>query len=498
MLSLSEMRRSVRLLEPVVVGRRVQRFIQPDDCTLVLELYGWDDEAGEGNKTWLVLSTDRELGRVGLLGDAPAAPPWPPDFAALLKARMHRARLKGIRIVNDDRMAALLIEGKEGAFELVVSLMGPRSNAYLLDLDGKLVGAMRALASTRSELEIGKPWVNPPKPEGAGEGEDHWADASDEVFLDKVREQYDAQAAQREFDQLMHRLAQALKKELDFANRRTDKIEKDLEDAKDAREKKRHGELLKQVMNTVDSGDTHVIARDFETGEEVKITLDPKLSAAENLEKYFKRYHKGLVGANMLGQQLEITKSHSQDLHALQQELATIKQIEPLLAFAARPIMVELCDKHCPQEQPKRPPKKTPTKKDVPGRMQPRRYKTSDGLEVWVGKSDAGNDYLTTKLAAGNDWFFHIDGYPGSHTVLRTGGRKDPPQESVLEAAELCVHFSKMKDASRVDVHVAPIKHVHKPKGAKPGLVHVSQGKSIGLRRDPKRLDRIMNARIKE
>ena len=55
-----------------------------------------------------------------------------------------------------------------------------------------------------------------------------------------------------------------------------------------------------------------------------------------------------------------------------------------------------------------------------------------------------------------------------------------------------------MKDASRVDVHVVPIKNVHKPKGAKPGLVHVSQGKSIGLRRDPKRLDKIMNARIKE
>ena len=498
MLSLSELRRSVSLLEPLVVGRRVQRFVQTDDDTLVLELYGWDDEAGEGNKTWLVLSTDRELGRMALNAEAPTAPPWPPEFAAFLKARMHRARLTGIRIVNDDRMAALLIEGKEGAFELLLCLMGPRSNAYLTDLDGKLLGAMRALSSTRSELSIGDAWVNPSKPEGTGEGEDRWAEVSDADYLSTVGEHYAGLEAKREFDQLHHRLSQALKKELDFAKRRTDKIEKDLEDAKDAREKKRHGELLKQVMNTVDSGDTHVMARDYETGEEVKIELDPKLTAAENLEKYFKRYHKGLVGTNMLGQQLEITKSHSQDLTDLQTELQTINEIGSLRAFAAKPIMVELCDKHCPKEQPKRPPKKTPTKKDVPGRMLPRRYKTSDGLEVWVGKSDAGNDYLTTKLAGGNDWFFHVEGYPGSHTVLRTGGRKDPPQESVLEAAELCVHFSKMKDASRVDVHVVPIKNVHKPKGAKPGLVHVSQGKSIGLRRDPKRLDKIMNARIKE
>ncbi|MCA8910820.1 MAG: DUF814 domain-containing protein [Planctomycetes bacterium] len=492
------MRRSVRLLEPVVVGRRVQRFIQPDDDTLVLELYGWDDEAGEGNKTWLVLSADRELGRIALQNDSPNAPPWPPDFAALLKARMHRARVTGLRIVNDDRMAALLIEGKEGSFELLISLMGPRSNAYLLDLDGKLLGAMRPLSSTRGELKIGEPWANPPKPEGASEGGDHWHDIGDEVFLDAVAEHFADLSGKREYEQMRQRIAQALKKELDFAERRTDKIEKDLEEAKDAREKKRYGELLKQVMNTIDSGDTHVMARDFETDEEVKIPLDPKLSPAENLEKYFKKYHKGLVGANMLGQQLEITKSHTADMRGLRDELEAIDNIEALQAFAARPIIVELCDKHCPKEETKRPPKKKPTKKDVPGRMQPRRYKTSDGLEIWVGKSDAGNDYLTTKLAAGNDWFFHIEGYPGSHTVLRTGGRKDPPQESVLEAAELCTHFSKMKDASRVDVHVAPIKHVHKPKGAKPGLVHVSQGKTIGLRRDPKRLERILDARIKE
>lgn len=122
---------------------------------------------------------------------------------------------------------------------------------------------------------------------------------------------------------------------------------------------------------------------------------------------------------------------------------------------------------------------------------------SADGLEIWVGKSDAGNDYLTTKLADGNDWFFHIEGYPGSHTVLRTAGRKDPPQESVLQAAELCAHFSKLRDARRVDVHIAPIKQVHKPKGAKPGLVHVGQGKTVVLRRDPARLKSILEARIK-
>lgn len=493
MLSLAELRRSIRLLERLVVGRRVQRVVQPDDDTLVLELYGFDEQAGEGGKSWLVLSTQRALGRVGTLESAPTAPPWPPDFAAFLKARLNRAKLAGLRLVNDDRICGVLIEGKEGAVELLLCLMGPRSNLYAVDAEGKVRAALKDAG-----VAVGEAWSNPPRPENASEGADRWADVPDEGYLQAVAAHYAAEADKLALEELRQRLEMALRKELDFASRRTDKIEKELEEAKDAREKKRHGELLKQVMSTVSAGDTHVVARDYETGEEVKIALDPQLTPAENLERYFKKYHKGLVGTNMLGQQLEITKSHLSDITALQAELAAISDMPALQAFAERPLIKELCDKHCPKAEKKRPPKKKPEKKEVPGRMLPRRYRTSDGLEIWVGKSDAGNDYLTTKLAAGNDWFFHIEGYPGSHTVLRTGGRKDPPQESVLEAAELCTHFSKMKDASRVDVHVAPIKHVHKPKGAKPGLVHVSQGKTIGLRRDPKRLERILNAQIKE
>src|SRR5881409_3443510 len=54
-------------------------------------------------------------------------------------------------------------------------------------------------------------------------------------------------------------------------------------------------------------------------------------------------------------------------------------------------------------------------------------YRSTDGLEIWVGRSDEGNDYMTTRLARGNDLFFHLEGAPGSHVILRTEGRADPP-----------------------------------------------------------------------
>ena len=119
-------------------------------------------------------------------------------------------------------------------------------------------------------------------------------------------------------------------------------------------------------------------------------------------------------------------------------------------------------------------------------------------LEIWVGRSDEANDVLTTRLARGKDLFFHLDGAPGSHVILRTEGRDDPPNESVLDACELAVHFSKQKNAGRADVHVVPIKNVKKPKGAKRGLVYVTGGRSIHLRREAERLARLLASRIED
>ena len=60
------------------------------------------------------------------------------------------------------------------------------------------------------------------------------------------------------------------------------------------------------------------------------------------------------------------------------------------------------------------------------------------------------------------------------------------------------MHFSKQKKAGRADVHVVPIKQVKKPKGAKPGLVWVTGGRSLHLRREEKRLQRLLESRLDE
>jgi predicted ribosome quality control (RQC) complex YloA/Tae2 family protein len=76
--------------------------------------------------------------------------------------------------------------------------------------------------------------------------------------------------------------------------------------------------------------------------------------------------------------------------------------------------------------------------------------------------------------------------------VLRLARGAEPDPEEVLDAAHLAAHFSPLRKARKVAVHVARRKEVHKPKGAKAGLVTLSGGKVLSLRLQPERLERLL------
>ena len=54
----------------------------------------------------------------------------------------------------------------------------------------------------------------------------------------------------------------------------------------------------------------------------------------------------------------------------------------------------------------------------------PRRFRTSTGYELCVGRSSAENDYITFRLGSKTDLWFHTKDIPGSHLVLFTGGEE--------------------------------------------------------------------------
>jgi predicted ribosome quality control (RQC) complex YloA/Tae2 family protein len=495
-LTLRELRRTAQALDALLRDARLRALAQTDEHTVYLRFHAPGEGEEGGRRHEILLSCHPGTARVSRAPERPPAPAEPPAFAQLLRARLDRAGFVGARILGEDRQLALRFEGREGVFELVLSILGPRSNLYLLDADGVLRGALRPLSETRRDLALGEPWRSPGTKLPV-EGEDRFAAYEGEALLDAIEACYGPAEREAGARELAHRLAQILAKERKRLERRAEVAEADARAGEEAALHHRHGELLKSVLSDAKPGASEVVARDFASGEPVAIPLDPKLSAAANLERLFKRYHKAVARATAAGGQLAELEERRASLAALAGEIERVAaDPEALAALCERDDVKRLLARYAPQPPPE--PARERKRGEVPARLLPKRYRASGGLEIWVGKSDEANDYLTTRLARGKDLFFHLEGEPGSHVILRTGGRDDPPPEALLEACELAVHFSKQRKASRASVHVVPIRNVKKPKGAKPGLVYVTGGKTIQLRRDPARLARVLDALIPE
>jgi predicted ribosome quality control (RQC) complex YloA/Tae2 family protein len=102
-----------------------------------------------------------------------------------------------------------------------------------------------------------------------------------------------------------------------------------------------------------------------------------------------------------------------------------------------------------------------------------RTYTLPGDWTVLVGRTDADNDRLSIKLAAPNDWWFHVRGMPGSHVVLRCDREADPDRDTLKRAAAVAAYHSKARYGGVVPVSATLARHVTKPRGAKPGTVQI-------------------------
>jgi predicted ribosome quality control (RQC) complex YloA/Tae2 family protein len=281
--------------------------------------------------------------------------------------------------VGEDRQLALRFEGREGAFELVLSILGPRSNLYLLDAEGVLRGALRPLSETRRDLRLGEPWRSPeqgpPK-----EGDDRFAAHAGEALLDAIEAHYGPAEREAGARELTERLAKVVAKEQKRLERRAEKVAEDARAGEEAAEHHRHGELLKSVLSEVAPGAREVVARDFASGESVAIPLDPKLSAAANLERLFKRYHKAIARATAAGgQQAELEERRAR-LDALASEIErAATDSDALAALFARDDVKRLLARHAPPPppEPTRERERKRVRGEVPARLLPKRYRAS-------------------------------------------------------------------------------------------------------------------------
>jgi predicted ribosome quality control (RQC) complex YloA/Tae2 family protein len=286
-----------------------------------------------------------------------------------------------------------------------------------------------------------------------------------ESALEMYEGYYSQVVSQSSEQDRLESLQKILDKEIARERGKAQSIQKELTNAASAQTFLLYGELILSNIDSIKRGAKAAHLLDFDNGQMVDIELDPSKPASANAEDYFKRAKKTASSLNILATRLESTQKKIAQLEtikinsgnnteALETELTKIN----LLARISGP----------------------PKKKIVERRLPYKKFRSSSGWEIWVGRANTDNDELTFKIARKDDYWFHAWQAAGSHTVLRPPDKHSiPDKQTLLEAASLAAYFSKARNSSKVPVAYTQVKFVHKPRNFPPGKVLVEKEKQL-------------------
>jgi predicted ribosome quality control (RQC) complex YloA/Tae2 family protein len=280
-------------------------------------------------------------------------------------------------------------------------------------------------------------------------------------------------------DEIRRRLLAPLKAKVARIARTVEKVRAEANRTAAAEEHKRVGELLAQNVYRLTRGQTSVTLTQYtdEGPREVEVPLDPKRSPKEEVEWHFNRYRRLLRGSEAAGKRLRVLEEELAEARA-QLEKVQRTTGEELLSREDAATFAQPAAK--PAQQVARPFKE---------------YASTKGERILVGKSSEGNDELTFHIARPYDLWLHARGVPGSHVVVPMARDATLPQELLLDAAHLALHFSVLKGEPRGEVIYTYAKFVRKMKGGGPGQVIYTREKSFLVRMEPERLKRLLESR---
>lgn len=238
--------------------------------------------------------------------------------------------------------------------------------------------------------------------------------------------------------------------------------QKTLKDIEDRDILKLYGELITANIYAIKKGMTKVTLNNYysENFEEIEIYLDANLTPSENAQKYFKKYNKAKRTFVALNEQI---KQNDEELAYLETVLNSVNSC--LDEYDIKQIRTELIEQGFLKKHKINKNKQNSNKK-----AKPLHFISSDGFHIYVGKNNTQNDELTTRFAKPLDMWLHTKDIAGSHVIVVSEG-KEIPNNTLNEAANLAVFYSKASSSSLVPVDYTPKKFVKKPNGSKPGMV---------------------------
>jgi len=445
-----------------LIGARIQKIQQPTRKDFLFSLRN----NGESRKLYIninpqfyhiAFASEENLKRRNIV-----IPKQPPMFCMLLRKYIEGVKISDVLSVENERIIEFHFEitdelSQNRSLCLAIELMGKHSNIILYDRNTSvIIGCAHNVGAEKSqyrELQGGLTYIYPPKginnigtvntPNfNPAEIDNYYASIQEEINLKNEKE----------------KLIKIVNADLKKINSSAEKISLLINKRDKCEKYKLYGELLTANLYQKKDFSKEIEVFDYINNKNIVIELDETKTLNENAQRYFKLYTKAKntkENSSKILKELEIKREYSEnllysvntatntgDLDEIKEELGLNKEI------------------------PKKKEKPVVEKLEI------------NGFEVYIGKNNRQNDYIVSKLAKDEDYWFHTRLCAGSHVLLKVNN-KEPDERTIFECCKLARIFSSAVQPSKVGVIYTKRKFIKKPPAAPLGYVTYKNEKEI-------------------
>jgi predicted ribosome quality control (RQC) complex YloA/Tae2 family protein len=454
------------LAELPLEGCHIQGIRQPDFRSLVLELFRPGD-------AWnLYVNLGAGASRLHRLSRRLPYPKVSQRFVEFLRSRVRGGRITQVRQIPGDRLFSCTVYRAGEETLLWFRLWGAASNIIAVNGDAVILDAYYRRPGRGEETggfyRPSAPESSPEKPARNFELRPY---PQDRPFGAFIEEEY----FRGEEEELRKKLLARLQARLTLQEAKILATIAGLEQRRAGYEglqqMSRSADLIMQNLHALKKGDLWCKARDYETGADIEILLDPALSPRENALVLYQKYKKAKNGLGVVEEELANLRAaregfarrreellRRQDLRVLQEELRGLENAREKEKSAAAGLSF-----------------------------------TSGVFRIHVGRTAEENDKLLRRHVNGGDYWLHTRDCPGAYVFVKCPRGKTVPLETLLDAGNLAVFYSKARSSGSAELYYTQVKYLRRAKGEKPGTVLPTHEKNLSIRLDPRRLERLQN-----
>ncbi len=447
-------------------GSYIQKVIQSDFQSLYFTLYK------PGNKFELKISLSPGKTRLCRTSSRGKKGAKLQRFEQFLRSRILSGRITEASQPGHDRIVKLTVVKGGELTNLYIRLWGGNANIIASDSEDIILDAFYRRPGKKEQS--GSIFVLPSR-ENRNINKFSVRDYPDTADFNSFIDSYYQEIENREkLERIKTRLLTNLNKKALSLEAKIKNRENNFDKYDSAESFKQYGELLLSFSHKWKKGEKWLDAENYyDNNNIIRIEVDPEISIEKNADKYFSKYKK-------------LKKSRENFLDELENLENRLKRIRNRIKETESENSIKTLTSWLKETETE---KKDEGKKPIPGLQF-----YSGGFIILVGRGAKENDELLRHHVKGNDYWLHARDYPGGYIFIKNMRGKSVPLETLLDAGNLAVFYSKGKNSGKGEVYYTQVKYLRRTKNGKTGLVIPTQEKNLSITIDDKRLKKMFDS----